>query len=195
MQLIIGLGNPGKEYEHTRHNMGFLVLDAYARESRVQNFAHEQKFASDCARIGDLRLMKPLTFMNESGTAVQKYIAYYHIDPTHLLVIHDELDLPFGEMKLQFDRGAAGHNGVASIHQQIGTSGFWRLRIGIKPQDTAHMDPEKFVVSKFTPDETKQLSRIISKAVAAIRMIQSEGTEKTIRFLHSETPAKGGNAE
>lgn len=192
MQLIIGLGNPGKQYEHTRHNIGFLVVDAFARALELGNFSHEQKFSADVLQHETLRVAKPSTFMNESGAAVQKLVSYFHIDPAKLMVIHDELDLPFGALRLQFGRGPAGHNGVSSIHTHLNTTEFWRLRIGIKPEDKEHMNPERFVVSTFTPKETKQLPDIIARAVAAIQMIQSDGTEKTMQFLHSETPADAG---
>ncbi|PIS41348.1 MAG: aminoacyl-tRNA hydrolase [Candidatus Kerfeldbacteria bacterium CG08_land_8_20_14_0_20_42_7] len=188
-QLIIGLGNPGKQYEHTRHNIGFLVVDAFTQALKLGAFSYEQKFSADVLQSGTMRIAKPLTFMNESGVAVQKLVSYFHIDPARILIVHDELDLPFGTLRLQFGRGPAGHNGVASIHTHLRTTDFWRLRIGIKPQDVDDMNPERFVVSTFTPNEAKQLLDVILQAVAAIKMIQSDGTEKTIQFLHSKTPA------
>ncbi|MFA5030226.1 MAG: aminoacyl-tRNA hydrolase [Patescibacteria group bacterium] len=185
MQLIIGLGNPGKTYEKTRHNMGFLVVDAYARDLGTETFSQQSNCSAKCTHIGSVRLAKPTTFMNESGIAAQKLISYFHIDTKNLLIIHDELDLPFGDMRLQFDRGSAGHNGVSSIATHLGTSSFWRLRIGIAPEQKDNMNPEHFVVSHFSKEEEKQLPDIITRAVAALRMIQTDGTEKTVQFLHT----------
>lgn len=185
MQLIIGLGNPGKQYEKTRHNMGFLVVDAYVRELGTNAFSNQSQCSAEVAQIGNLRLAKPTTFMNESGIAVQRLISYFHIDTKNVLIVHDELDLPFGEMRLQFDRGSAGHNGVTSITKHLGTNSFWRLRIGIAPEQKDDMNPERFVVSRFSKEEEEKLPDIQARAVAALRMIQTEGTEKTVQFLHT----------
>jgi len=185
MQLIIGLGNPGKAYKNTRHNMGFLVVDAYARELGFPSFSKQPNCSAEYTHTPEIRLAKPTTFMNESGIAVQKLVSYFHIDTANMLIIHDELDLPFGEMRLQFDRGSAGHNGVTSVTQHLGTSKFWRLRIGIAPEACDNMNPENFVVSCFTPEEKKKLPDIISRAVAALHMIATDGTDKTIQFLHT----------
>lgn len=132
--LIVGLGNPGDQYRTTRHNMGFQYLDRLAAQYGVR-FLSEAKFFGETARIstksGDVRLLKPTTFMNLSGSAVQAVAGYYKIKPEEILVVHDELDLHPGTMRLKLGGGNAGHNGLKDITAKLGTPNFWRLRIGI----------------------------------------------------------------
>ena len=132
--LIVGLGNPGDEYRDTRHNVGWLFLDALAREKNLR-FTDESKFFGQTARLhtpsGEVWLLKPTTYMNRSGSAVQAMAAYYKIAPEEILVVHDELDLVPGTMKMKKGGGNAGHNGLKDIAARLSTPEFWRLRIGI----------------------------------------------------------------
>jgi PTH1 family peptidyl-tRNA hydrolase len=134
IRLIVGLGNPGPEYEQTRHNAGFWLLDRLAAHHQGQ-FKAESKFHGMLARIGvggrDLRLLKPMTYMNHSGRAVAAVVRYFDIAPEQLLVAYDELDLPAGRLKLKLGGGHAGHNGMRDTIAALGSSDFWRLRIGI----------------------------------------------------------------
>lgn len=132
--LIVGLGNPGDQYRTTRHNMGFQYLDRVAEQYGAR-FLPEAKFFGETARIstkaGDVRLLKPTTFMNLSGSAVQAVASYYKIKPEEILVVHDELDLHPGTMRLKLGGGNAGHNGLKDIAAKLSTPNFWRLRVGI----------------------------------------------------------------
>ena len=133
IRLIVGLGNPGDEYRSTRHNMGFWFLDELAREKGVR-FSSDARFFGDTARLttpeGDVWL-KPTTYMNASGSAVQALAAYYKIKPEEILVVHDELDIAPGCLKVKLGGGNAGHNGLKDITAKLSTPNFWRLRIGI----------------------------------------------------------------
>ncbi len=136
IKLVVGLGNPGREYEDTRHNAGFWWVEALAREFGTA-FNKENKFHGDVAKVGSVWLLKPLTFMNRSGQAVGALAKFYQILPEEILVAHDEMDLPPGGLKMKTG-GAAGSNGVKDIVSHMGTRDFWRLRIGIgHPRDMA----------------------------------------------------------
>lgn len=183
--LIVGLGNPGHPYEHTRHNIGFRVLDAFA-DKLGSKFEFEKKFNSEIAEITPSRsplhkgenpplkirgviLVKPQTFMNESGEAVKKLTTYYKLPATNLLVVHDEIDLPFGKIKLYGTGGSAGHKGVNSIIQILGYS-FLRLRIGIENRAQYRIPAtDAYVLQNFTAEENELLAKkIIPETVSEI---------------------------
>jgi len=157
MKLIVGLGNPGKEYNLTRHNAGFLVVDELIKKM-------------DGVSSATCQFVKPQTFMNRSGLAVRKICQKYRVDPQDLLVVHDDLDLILPSFKLAFGKGPKAHNGILSIEEALGTKDFWRLRVGvegrIKDQEPAssaggsRIKGEEYVLSKFTGDEVKKLEEI-----------------------------------
>jgi len=134
IRLIVGLGNPGSQYELTRHNVGFWFVDAIAADCR-ESFRAEPKFQGELARVviagADVRLLKPSTYMNRSGQSIAAVIRYFDLRPEQVLVAHDELDLPVGALRLKQGGGHAGHNGLRDTIAQLGTRDFWRLRIGI----------------------------------------------------------------
>jgi len=170
MKLIAGLGNPGTKYEKTRHNVGFLAMDFLAenqewKKSRRANCLYIRKDISG----QETELIKPLAHMNNSGKAVN-YIAKKHrIKPEDIIVIHDDIDLLLGEIKVQEGRGSAGHKGVQSIIDQLGTKNFTRIRIGIRPVESGEIiETEKFVLEKFTSEEKEIIERAIKKAVQTI---------------------------
>ncbi len=171
-KLIVGLGNPGKKYEHTRHNIGFRVLDALARNHQA-NFIEENKFKSLTSSVDiegkKIILVKPQTFMNESGEAVQKLLAFYKLPATSLLVVHDEIDLPLGKTRLSFDVSSAGHNGIKSIIENIGQD-FHRLRIGVDTRKSRlEADTYDYVLQNFTDEEEGILEKkVVSAAVSEI---------------------------
>lgn len=129
-RLIVGLGNPGGEYEATRHNAGFWFVDRLARELKIP-LAAQGKFFGRVGRLGELWLLQPTTFMNRSGQAVAALARFYKITPGEILVVHDELDLPPGGIRLKQGGGNGGHNGLKDIQAQLSTPDFWRLRLGI----------------------------------------------------------------
>jgi len=152
MVLIVGLGNPGKEYERTRHNIGFRVIDALAK-----NKPHH------------LVLLKPQTFMNKSGDAVIDAVNFYKIKPADLWVIHDDIDLMLGETKISRNRGSAGHKGVDSIIKKLGTKDFNRIRIGICPESGKPESVEKFVLENFTKKEEETIKKVIERTIQTIQ--------------------------
>lgn len=169
-RLIVALGNPGKKYEHTRHNAGFRVLDALARELGLK-FKMGKTLESQIAKGDSIILVKPQTFMNNSGAAVSKLLSGLRSTIYDLLVVHDEVDLKFGKIRLSPPgTSAAGHNGVKSILELVPNQ-FSRLRIGTDGRASrAETDTEKYVLQNFTPEEEKQLkTKIIPAALAEIK--------------------------
>ena len=166
MKLIVGLGNPGKKYENTRHNLGFMVADG------ISNYFHSE-WTPECNYLlsvfqkGSL-MAKPETFMNDSGKAIKILVREYKIDIDDLLVVHDDLDLVFGKFKLQFGKGPHQHNGVLSVEKELGTKEFWRLRMGvesrIKNQELG-IRGEDYVLQDFSPAERKVIDELIDKKI------------------------------
>jgi len=153
MKLIIGLGNPGTKYKKTRHNIGFMVIDFLIKN---------EEFNSK-----KVKLIKPQTFMNNSGQEVKKIVDYYKIPIENIIIIHDDIDLSLGEIKVQQNRSSAGHKGVQSIIDNLGTQDFIRMRIGIKPEELK-INTEKFVIQKFTEEEQEIINKTINKAATLI---------------------------
>jgi PTH1 family peptidyl-tRNA hydrolase len=164
MKLIVGLGNPGKTYHETRHNVGFMAIDAFAEEQDA-NWHKENEYKALTAQctIGETKvlLVKPQTFMNLSGDAVQAIVAYFKISPEDILIIHDDMDLDTGRIQFKASGGPAGHNGVANIQERLGTKELSRLRIGIgKP--TPPIAPEDWVLGKMSTDDAPNTLDITS---------------------------------
>lgn len=193
MKLIVGLGNPGEKYENTRHNLGFVVLDALIQElTPVEKtvWKESKKFNSLVAKIDDLILVKPQTFMNASGIAVVKILRYYDMPAARdsfgmkilsdLWVIHDEIDLPLETIRIVRGRGAAGHRGVASIIKELGTENFVRFRLGIGHPglESSEKEVERYVLSSFGRGEKGKARRMIKRAVKVIELAIEEGLEK-----------------
>lgn len=163
MILIVGLGNPGKKYENTRHNIGSRIVD-------------ELKHLN----LKNVILAKPSTFMNESGKAVKNLLRTYHQKPNNLIIIHDDIDLPTGKIRIVKNRGSAGHKGVESIIKELKTKDFIRLRIGIQPKTGKPKNPEKFVLEKFNKGEEKIVEEIIKKIVEVVDFFLKQGLERTM---------------
>ncbi|HBV57855.1 MAG TPA: aminoacyl-tRNA hydrolase [Candidatus Magasanikbacteria bacterium] len=184
MLLIIGLGNPGKEYEKTRHNVGFVVLDKLMADLEFDDWVNNKKFHAEMAegKIGKekILLLKPQTFMNNSGQAVTPAAKFYKIKPTDIWVIHDDLDLPLGKIKIQRDRSAAGHNGVQSIIDLLGTQDFIRFRIGIASAKSTKKFGADFVLSKFSLAEDTIFKKTLATIVEAIKFAIDERIEKAM---------------
>lgn len=187
IRLIVGLGNPGREYESTRHNVGFWWVDELAQAQKL-SFKSESKFHGMTAR-GHLHghevlLLKPQTFMNVSGRAVGALAQFYKIAPAEILVVHDELDLPPGVARLKTGGGHGGHNGLKDIIAQLGSKDFWRLRIGIgHPGDRAEV--ANYVLNDPRREEREQIDEAMQKAQTVANLIIEGKTEAAMLKLHS----------
>lgn len=167
MKLFFGLGNPGKEYENTRHNLGQMIIKKYVETPRGASLLNKSKLQSKLCEIDNNIFATSTQYMNLSGSSVQKVAAFYKISPQNIYLIHDDLDLPIGEWRLQFDRGPAGHNGVKSTIENLGTQAFWRIRIGIGHPEN-NLPVEDYVLKPFTVDEKKQISALIDTITGEI---------------------------
>jgi len=170
--LLVGLGNPGKEYENTRHNVGFMCLDSFvAKNDEMEEWMVKKdlKCLLSSGRIGDARVIaiKPTTFMNLSGEAVQAVVNFYKVPQAQTLVLHDELDIEFGQVRLRVGGSAAGHNGIKSVSQHIGED-YGRVRIGIGPKHPSRIKSEDFVLQKFSEAERSQLPNLIQEVNAVL---------------------------
>lgn len=181
MKVIVGLGNPGKKYDRSRHNMGFLVVDRLAGKHGVAiATAKHDSLLGDWNRGGDkILLVKPQTYMNRSGQALNSLLRRRPLDPEDLVVIHDDLDLPFGRIRLRLQGSAGGNRGMLSILEALGDRPFVRLRIGIG-RPPPGVDPADFVLQKFAPDEKSRLEDLLSRAVEAVESLLEEGAERTM---------------
>jgi PTH1 family peptidyl-tRNA hydrolase len=187
IRLVAGLGNPGRGFAATRHNAGFWFADALAAKLGA-SFASEAKFAAAVARSGDLRIAKPMTFMNLSGRSVAGIARFFDIAPDAILVVHDELDLPPGEAKLKLGGGVAGHNGLRDIKAQLGTADFWRLRFGIgHPRNSVLPEREvvDYVLKPPDGDERAQIDAAIDRALGASADILAGSMERAMTALHT----------
>ncbi len=137
MKIIVGLGNPGEKYEHNRHNIGFVVVDALSQKlsSGEETFAMNKKFNAQILQLGEVLLVKPQTFMNESGKAVSAITRFYKVENKDLYVVHDDLDITLGNYKIQFGKGPQIHNGLLSIEESLGTDQFWNVRVGVENRE------------------------------------------------------------
>jgi PTH1 family peptidyl-tRNA hydrolase len=178
LKLIIGLGNPGIKYQATRHNSGFLAIDEIAANHNIPvNLKGFEAFFGK-GRIGDIPilLVKPMTFMNISGSAVKKIVDYFNVDPADIIVIHDDIDLPFTTIRLKAGGGHAGHKGLISIIDSLVNPDFIRVRIGIgKPFDRSMV--ERYVLEQFAEDEMKLLPEIMKTASDAVTMVATSGIQ------------------
>lgn len=178
--LLVGLGNPGKEYEQTRHNAGFMCIDEFVSTTDEMNSWMQKKDLKcllSTGRVGDSRVIaiKPTTFMNLSGEAVSAVVNFYKIDPNRIAVIHDELDIDFGQIRLRQGGSDAGHNGIKSVTQHIGES-YGRIRIGVGPKTPEKIKSEDFVLQAFSPEQQEQLPNL-NREVLAILNEYLYGTE------------------
>lgn len=169
MKIVVGLGNPGKEYESSRHNAGFMVVDYLAEKLDCQ-FKAEKDFAAEIAKTGEFVLLKPQTFMNDSGRALRSWLAYFRKIDTdgnypELAVIYDDLDIPFGSWKWQFGTGPKAHNGVSSVVAHLSSDQFWHGRIGTEHRENHRLSipSQEYVLTSFSPDEQTTLSQVIDQ--------------------------------
>jgi PTH1 family peptidyl-tRNA hydrolase len=182
--LIVGLGNPGKQYEQTRHNVGFMVLDRLAGASGA-TFQSVPKWQSHLAKIpGDgTLLLKPQTFMNLSGRAVQQILSFHKWTPEQMLVIYDDVALPLGTLRFREKGSAGGHNGIKSIIQHLGSDAFPRLKLGIGASEPGEMTGH--VLGKFSPDERPVLENMLATALDAVQLARSQGIAAAAHRFHT----------
>lgn len=191
MFYIVGLGNLGEKYAHTRHNIGWIVLDALREKNNFSSLFESAKFSGRTAEgvvgASDVRILYPDTYMNNSGSAVEKFVPQNEV--AQLIVIHDDIDLPFGELKVVSGRGAGGNNGVKSIIEALGTNEFIRIRIGIAPRSiwTGEVKRpkgggplERFVLKPFGRAEEKQLQEVINQSLSALETIVARGVTEAM---------------
>lgn len=191
MKLIVGLGNPGIRYQFSRHNIGFLVLDALAKE---QNIEISKKRFSSCFGKGNISrvtvlMAKPLTFMNLSGISVKELLGFFKIDLENLIIIHDDLDLPLGSIRIKAGGGHGGHKGLISIIDNLSGPEFIRIRLGIGKPSSKEM-VERYVLEHFTDDERKILPDIIARACDAVVEVISSGTQSAMCKFNIRTNNK-----
>jgi PTH1 family peptidyl-tRNA hydrolase len=202
MKLIAGLGNPGDKHAKTRHNLGFMIVDALLKAYPMSDvsFKEEKKFKSEIAEINwqpkkgkteKVILAKPLTYMNGSGIAVSSISKFYKISPEDVWIIHDEIDLPLGGMKIRFGGASAGHKGVESIIEHLRTDKFWRFRIGIGAQREIVHDRkvkaiDNYVLGEFSEGEKGKAREIIKKATKAAEDALEKGLEKAMNRFNTK---------
>jgi PTH1 family peptidyl-tRNA hydrolase len=186
--LVVGLGNPGREHEGNRHNVGFVVADELRRAEGWPDF--KQKFSAMWTRGQldgqDVVLLKPQTYMNLSGSSVQPAAAFFKAPPEQIVVVHDELDLPWRDVRLKVGGGHAGNNGVRSIIQSLGSPDFLRVRVGIgKPPPGFRGEGADWVLSNFDALERAELSDVVARAIDAIRRVAKTGTAAAMNFVNT----------
>lgn len=172
--LIAGLGNPGKRYDNTPHNLGFVVVDTLALAHNDAVFTQNNRFHCLLASTDALLLAKPLTYMNKSGESISAIATYYKLNPPQIFVIHDDVDLPFGHLKISQGKGPGTHNGVKSIVSCLGTDDFTRFRLGIGLAAIA--DLESYVLSPIPVAQQELAQELVTKTVAAVTLAVQEGT-------------------
>jgi peptidyl-tRNA hydrolase, PTH1 family len=187
MILIAGLGNPGEKYKNTRHNIGFKAIEKIATNFQFPTSEYQSKFNVQISRQlingKNIIIAKPLSFMNLSGEPISKIAQFYKMPFQNIIIIHDDIDIPLGKIKIIKNKGAGGHKGIISIIQKIGNKGFIRIRIGICPEKKP-INPEIFVLQKFKKEEESLVKDALIKVVESVDMIINEGVDKSASFFN-----------
>lgn len=182
MIIIIGLGNPGEQYKNTRHNIGFMAIDKFAEKNDFPKFKLQKKsnalLSEHIIGTQSVLLVKPQTFMNESGKTARELLSNSESRSGDVVVVHDDIDLEIGKIKISKERGSAGHKGVESIIQSVGNDGLIRFRIGISPE--RDIEAKKIVLEKFKPEEQNLIDKVLDKTVNALELFIKDGLEKTM---------------
>jgi peptidyl-tRNA hydrolase, PTH1 family len=184
--IIVGLGNPGARYENTRHNVGVKVLELLLERAGASLKRHKSGCLAAEVEISGERcvLARSMSFMNETGGPVGKLVRWYKADPDHVVVVHDEIDIPFGEVRVKFGGGTAGHNGLRSLASHLGTNEFIRVRVGVsRPQ--GRRDAAGHVLDEFSRGEQRELSEIVERAADAVESIVTTGVERTMNEVNT----------
>ena len=184
-QLIVGLGNPGSKYDGTRHNIGFVILDELARSFQISLSATQKfqgQFGEGTIAGRKLRLLKPTTYMNNSGQSIRAVLDWYKIDPGAVLVVYDDMDLPVGRLRLRLSGSAGGQNGMKSAISHLGTQAFPRLRVGIGSKD---QDAITHVLGSFAPAEKVLIKEVTQLSISAIEVSLRDGVEKAMNLFNN----------
>ena len=195
MFLVLGLGNPGPEHTATRHNVGFLVVDALARRSFVSVDREQHGALTTKTRLGSdaVVLAKPMKFMNLSGGPGQALRSFYKLDLEHVIVIHDDMEVPFGEVRVKLGGGHGGHNGLRDLHKRLSGNGYVRVRVGVSrpPQGWS---PANYVLGRWSPEQSASLEDVVRLAADAVESIVRDGVDETIsRFNTRGSGSSGGS--
>ncbi len=187
ISLVAGLGNPGREYEDTRHNIGWIVVDAFARQHAL-SWKKQARFEVEIARWDrpgrpSCHLIKPLTFMNESGRSVGALARFLKLEPTEVVAVYDDLNIDLGQVKVSLNGSAGGHNGVASLLEGLGT-GFVRYRLGIGPRHPPQMDLKDFVLGKFALDQTSIIQQTLPHYLNGLDLLLTDGPDRAMNHLN-----------
>lgn len=195
MKLIIGLGNPGSKFEQTRHNIGFTVIDKLVKSrlsllSSLKAWKKSEKFKAEICKLDDCLVVKPQTYMNLSGLSVSSLASFYKVHPEDVWVVHDDIDLPLGMIRIRKGGASAGHHGIESILKEWGESEFFRFRLGIgkgkldthktMDKNIHRQDIEKFVIAPFKDSEAGEVKKLIKRAVEAIEIALDKGIDKAM---------------
>ncbi len=191
IRLFVGLGNPGPEYDATRHNAGFWWVDALAGQLGAR-LVPERAYQGLAARVNrpgaePVWLLQPMTFMNRSGASVAPLARFFKIQPSEILVVHDELDLLPGQAKLKFGGSAAGHNGLKDIHGMLGTLDFWRLRLGIG-HPGVKAEVVNYVLKKPSPDQREAIAKSIEQSLKAVDALLAGEMDRALALIHAQPP-------
>jgi PTH1 family peptidyl-tRNA hydrolase len=188
VKLIVGLGNPGREYADTRHNIGFMVADVIGGRLGLQWRKDADVVFAKSFGDSPFLVVKPQTFMNRSGYAVSRFAGYHNVDPADLLVVVDDVDLPLGRIRVRAGGSAGTHNGLKSVVEQLGTREFPRLRLGVGRGD-ARRDLADYVLARFDPAEQADVDAVITRAADAAQMFVVEGIQKVMNTYNPEATA------
>jgi PTH1 family peptidyl-tRNA hydrolase len=190
ISLVAGLGNPGREYEKIRHNLGFVVLEALARKQGL-SWKTQASFEAETSRWDragqTLVLAKPQTFMNESGRSVRKLADFYKVPVESVIVLYDDLNIDLGLVKISVTGSAGGHNGVASLLEHVG-DGFIRFRLGIGPRQPPQMELKDFVLGKFTPEQQSIVETNLENYVSGLTLLLEQGVARAMNSLNRRDP-------
>ena len=191
ISLVVGLGNPGRDYAATRHNLGWIVLDAFATKLGLV-WQKQSQFQADVARWDrpgqpTCYLAKPLTFMNESGVSVGSIARFFKIPVTEIVAVYDDLTIDLGLVKVSVTGSAGGHNGVASLLEKVG-DGFVRYRLGIGPKEPSQMDLKDFVLGKFSPSQQIVVTQQLAHYISGLDLLLSRGAEAAMNQLNRRDP-------
>uniref|UniRef100_B8HR17 Peptidyl-tRNA hydrolase n=1 Tax=Cyanothece sp. (strain PCC 7425 / ATCC 29141) TaxID=395961 RepID=B8HR17_CYAP4 len=198
--LIVGLGNPGEKYYRTRHNIGFMVVDALADRWHISLSPHKRfqaEFGEGAVRGATVQLLKPTTYMNNSGQSVRAVLDWYKRSPQSVLVVYDDMDLPLGKLRLRLNGSAGGHNGMRSLIAHLGTQDFPRLRLGIgnPRQAGGEKDAIPHVLGKFSPAEGPIVAEVLELATKAIETSLRDGVEKAMNLYNARSVNTAANTE